>query len=394
MKGFSYRELADEARYWWPRGFDGASEDEVRALVDEMVGLGLFVRGEGGEYRLRSPNVLRLLGSVDDITDQLLQAEKLDLALPFEPQAFRRPLHGDSAFARSPLTIGDETEFLREGYQIRLLFGNDALGIRDLEPGLAELGQQERTAFGEVSAASPGEFIDQLRAQIDTKGTAPRRIFLVRASMLGRDPASLAAGVRAVSGMLGKRYQADRRVCVVVAFAPDDTLVWVSAGNVDRPAIESGPAPIVILKRWTDGFLRRWLDEVGMAPNDAEQRGRILAKTGGWPMLMTRFADACRPEPGRWGDILEGLPSAETATSFLQATGLNGMAGARMVLRALLDYGDSLRDDREVAEFAGLALESSQPMLVYLERMGLIAHARPPFGLEPAAAALLRGVVR
>ena len=56
---------------WWPHGINPADEDQVRGLLDEMCGLGILGRSSEGQYRLRNPNLLRLLGA--DLEDRLLK---------------------------------------------------------------------------------------------------------------------------------------------------------------------------------------------------------------------------------------------------------------------------------------------------------------------------------
>ena len=47
---------------WWPAGFGDTGSDQLRGWLDELCGLGVLVRNASGHYRLRSPNMVRLLG--------------------------------------------------------------------------------------------------------------------------------------------------------------------------------------------------------------------------------------------------------------------------------------------------------------------------------------------
>ena len=55
----------------WPRGENPLDETQLRGLLDEMCGLGVLGRNGDGQYRLRNPNLRRLLGA--DIEDRLLK---------------------------------------------------------------------------------------------------------------------------------------------------------------------------------------------------------------------------------------------------------------------------------------------------------------------------------
>ena len=51
------------ALHWWAEGFRDTSELDFRVLLDEMVGLGVLRKLASGNYVLRNPNVLLLLGT-------------------------------------------------------------------------------------------------------------------------------------------------------------------------------------------------------------------------------------------------------------------------------------------------------------------------------------------
>lgn len=55
----------------WPRGENPLDETQLCGLLDEMCGLGVLGRNGDGQYRLRNPNLRRLLGA--DIEDRLLK---------------------------------------------------------------------------------------------------------------------------------------------------------------------------------------------------------------------------------------------------------------------------------------------------------------------------------
>jgi hypothetical protein len=77
VDGFSASWLREEAMYWWPEGFkDSSTYDAIRALADEMVGLGVLRHVSPGTYALRSPNVLLLMGDQDNILRQTRPQER------------------------------------------------------------------------------------------------------------------------------------------------------------------------------------------------------------------------------------------------------------------------------------------------------------------------------
>ena len=74
-----------QCEQWWPGVPAEDVHGEFRALLDECVALGVlsYARAEGA-YRLRTPNVLALLGSRDEVDDVLDAAESIPLPESFD----------------------------------------------------------------------------------------------------------------------------------------------------------------------------------------------------------------------------------------------------------------------------------------------------------------------
>ena len=68
-------EFKELGEYWWPKVFSQMDDQAMRALLNEMAGLGVLIKDEGfaRKYRLRSPNLLRLLSPEDTIANELLR---------------------------------------------------------------------------------------------------------------------------------------------------------------------------------------------------------------------------------------------------------------------------------------------------------------------------------
>jgi len=89
------------ARDSWQEGFGELGLDELRGLLDEMCGLGVLVRNRDGHYRLRSPNLVRLLGTDEDILNNLDELVHKHAPLPFNADNYHFPLD-DKASSYSP----------------------------------------------------------------------------------------------------------------------------------------------------------------------------------------------------------------------------------------------------------------------------------------------------
>ena len=71
------KEFEELGSSWWAGVFDRLEAQDMRALLDEMVGLGVLLAEHhedlSRQYRLRSPNLLRLLGPKETIEGELLR---------------------------------------------------------------------------------------------------------------------------------------------------------------------------------------------------------------------------------------------------------------------------------------------------------------------------------
>ncbi|MBR8839969.1 MAG: hypothetical protein DSM106950_39720 [Stigonema ocellatum SAG 48.90 = DSM 106950] len=130
VDGFSVSWVKDEVLTWWPEGFQSKSTDEIRALLEEMVGLGILRETNEGCFALRSPNVVLLLGTEVEIEEQLLKSRE---APPdYDPETFRSAMQNDS-FWRSPLTVQQESALRRRENGVSIIFGSLAAGLDELK---------------------------------------------------------------------------------------------------------------------------------------------------------------------------------------------------------------------------------------------------------------------
>jgi hypothetical protein len=91
-----------------------------------MVGRGVLAPKDGRGWRLRSPNALRMIGSHNDVMEQLVNAA--ESSLPDEFVALEtRPI---MAGTRSPLSARQITDVLGDhSDQVRIVLGSDAAAM-------------------------------------------------------------------------------------------------------------------------------------------------------------------------------------------------------------------------------------------------------------------------
>ncbi len=103
IDGFLVDWIRQQALTWWAAGFsESDTEDQFLALLDEMVGLGILRTVRHGYYTLRSPNIVLLMGTLEQIEAELLRdreppieymCEHVSRSLSRRPQTQRARVH-------------------------------------------------------------------------------------------------------------------------------------------------------------------------------------------------------------------------------------------------------------------------------------------------------------
>ncbi|MET8360404.1 hypothetical protein [Micromonospora sp. NPDC005171] len=275
-------QLRSECEQWWPKGF--AAEDvrtgEFRALLDECVDLGVLAYANGA-YRLRTPNVLDLLGSRDEVDEFLEQAESTPLPESFDG-SLMRPAFGRSA-TRAPLNSQQIADLLAARSQVRVIAGSAALTL-------------ERC-------------ISALKAEYDNAASGSRRSHIREATATSLRTACQQATLRAAGGhavvlvdlttvSLEGAHGAWRTARELIAAHSGGTLgVVLLTSPVQAPlwpvaARESDASSgITGLRRYDRTDLRLWLTDTTLPFQDDASRSELLAVTGGWPVNVNKVVE-------------------------------------------------------------------------------------------------------
>jgi hypothetical protein len=370
---FAVSTLLDACKTFWAAGFHRLNLDAFTAYLDEMVGLGVLVRTTGDEYGIRSPNVIRLLGSPNEIERRLMESEDvLEVSSLFDPAVFRRKI-SDDPDRRSPLTEQQVQQILEGRRQLHVIVGSAALGLDRVIDAL--------------TVAAPGDI--EVRTvschSVNAAITALSRLRSGRQHIV----LDLADGSETEQRSAMRHLSAfatgnDRRTASCLA-AP--SIDWLWADDLD--GIEFQP---VRLQLWTQDTLRAWAPECQYPLSTADQRRRLLDDTGGWPFLVERAARAARAGATDQRARDEALGLLDNATAgFLASVGIPSDPVTGGVVRALADWGDEIG-------FEGLAtLVTADPddLLAALRRLmnlGVVSNGSSldAYRANPLIARLLR----
>ncbi len=338
-KGFSVSWIEGQALKWWPEGFrESSNYYDIGVLLDEMVGLGVL-RKVSRDYTLRSPNIVYLLGTQDQIKAQL--QKKRETRLKYDPSSFRSTLSLADASRRSPLTAQQEEEFRKREHGVSVIFGCEAAGLSDL-PLFVE------AAFGK-------KFVVHLNGIPDAEGFA---VHLNDLSDRQEDGITLAlvmptctwglSWVEQAQQWVASRRSPTKIVRIVFVTNPQIARKLVSGDFRTRERLRAKGVSTLNLQLWHDAALRQWLDDCQF-PNEQIIRAEIFEATGNWPYLLRRFYESTRRNPSSWQTSLKNLrKSLSEEPNFAQeikkAFGLEEKS-VMEVLKELADLGTPSTED-------------------------------------------------
>ncbi|MEE1818942.1 hypothetical protein PUR59_28525 [Streptomyces sp. SP18ES09] len=277
---YSASELLRQAREAWPEGFEMLTAKQAQIFLTEMVGLGLLIQlGDRSRFAVRSPNVVNMLGTREELELELRETE-FGLPYDYNPHAARRLLGRDARNVQtySPLTEEQLHESAQSGVS---LIGTTALHR-------PELVRRAVTAFAvnrgvEVVPYTHGEDLTAL-----LKGRR-RKAHVIMADLRGAPPARLREAVRSMLVHAGPA--ADRLVRQTEQRSGGNenrsVVVVADAAALAGLAADDGHEELAVRRlrpeRWTADALRAWSECPFVSRED---RYRLVAATGGWPRWM------------------------------------------------------------------------------------------------------------
>jgi hypothetical protein len=291
--------LRSQCEQWWPRGFTAKDvlTGEFRALLDECVALGVLSYNSEGAYRLRTPNVLTLLGSRDEVDHVLDQAEAQELPESFDGSLLR-PTLGTSQ-ARSPLTSAQISDLLGPGSRVRVIVGSAALTVERCAQALSD--RNENAAYGNASLVIKETTAAGLISACRQVAESALNISLVLVDLKGATREAAVTAWEEARDQIAE-YSAGT-LSVILLTTPAQAAMWV---RCDRDADQS--SGLTELHRYDSVGLRLSLTETALPFQDEASRAELLEVTGGWPILVNRLlADPREQDRGAAAELLEPI---------------------------------------------------------------------------------------
>jgi len=325
---------------WWPAVFKTMDAQGLRAVLDEMVGLGVLL-GEHDDsvrkYRLRSPNLLRLLGPQDAIGDELIRIIERDKVSRPNPRNFH-PLIDQKPVAFGPLTVEQEGQVdgYRRPFQLTLVSGSEALGLDDVERQFDRLlserkGEGQGRAWKKIPSDGPApadDFVKMLQGSLRARKRL-HRYAVVRLGDIEYNGEYSTLFDRIVRE-LGQVCTNDSRGNLILLLDPSDTWRWLRDSNRER-LLSQPKVTSLDLRRWSDGAIANALDRLGAQTGSQLAGSEIFGLTSGFHSLvnqgLSRVKIGSVAKAGNLVELWEGCGEAlvsggiETA---LRALGLRG----------------------------------------------------------------------
>jgi hypothetical protein len=287
---YNHREIQDLVSVFWRDGFEGMESDQFQGYLSEMCGLGVLIQ-EGGRYRLRSPNVVQLLGTYESLWDRLIEISKKPA-----PSRLRLESHhallGESAY--SPLSYAQESALKMSRTGVGMVFGSDALGMGNLKEATRRF-VEHRQHWEEIriQPRSGDALVRWLSGQLKYERPSALRVFFRDLDASLWTPEELEEQIQAAVKFASGRSM----LRIIFSLGPLTAWRWFQLPSDRREGIEEKAGTIVSI---------RPLDLLGIQQRLEQHKPELIATerncrrirevTGGWPFLVEELLRRCRAE--------------------------------------------------------------------------------------------------
>jgi hypothetical protein len=369
---YTAKQLLQWASEAWPEGFEDLGVKRVEIYLTEMVGLGLLVQlGDRSRFAVRSPNVVNMLGTREELELELRETE-FSLPYDYNPRAARRLLGRDprNQLQRySPLTEGQLHEAAQPGVTV--------VGVTGLHrPSLV---LTAASAFAEARGVEVRRYEarDDLRVALKDASRV-RKNYVLLADLRGVGAGELTTAVRNCVEHAGPaadklvhqeegRKRAGNRSVLVVA---DATAVGALQDTWDGARL---PVRFFQPERWTVDALRAWPECPFVS---RPERTRLVEATGGW----AQWAEPAIADVAVRGATLDSalehvrrtIAKPDNVEKHLKQSGLEERDLELLGMwNAYLDEGQGVPlDDVEAA--IGLSTRETEVWLHHLDQLGVL----------------------
>lgn len=385
--GFRERYLAADIRalceLYWPAGFSDLNSAEFIVYLDELIGLGVLTKDARKRYSVRSPNIVTMLGSRDELVTELEEAE-FELPTEYNPRSTRRQVVLNGKTVRSPLSEHDLAELIprRDRHNLTniVVVGSDALGISTVAPILHTVGADRHITVTVLDGKDP-----ELRAKLDAfrflpgGGGKKATLLVIDGSRLDCDRA---ADVAETVQALRKRSQGH----LIVVYGTDGADAAIRLAQQSQVS-----TTMVTLEKWSGDGIRSWHDNPFSSP--AERR-ELLDRSGGWPDLVEQavadVVDGGISPSGAWEKLSDFPTDPAEAAEFLDRVGVAEHIRGMLTEWAACELG--YEPPTDIAAVLERDSDGVRSILDAVRMFGIVNERDDQFRLDPVVARALRSL--
>lgn len=388
-KAYTSMQILDLARSWWAAGFEGVQGDSMGALLTELCGLNILVEEKGssgsGPYRLRSPNLVRLMGRGADLETRLLElSESPSSAEPADLDAISLWIDGaDGDGFFSPLTRAQEGQVAKPASGFSIVHGSEALGLARQEAAVRaliprDLPSAEFAVSRIPASATTGDAVRRWLREFVRRHHDQTR--LITWTTLGGEHAPTIGDVLGAAASFCESRRVDDRqwLKVLIFLDPMASVVWLDTEPEARRALEERADVVTWLRPLPLAGIAQRLNRVDMMSSE-EDLAAILHATGGWPLLV----DSCVSRAKTGGNPVltaekiasDLMPVAgEPWCEFERSAGLSAIASWSRLFKKLSEWLPL--SEREIAALTADDVDwdawQGYDTAVLLRRLGLL----------------------
>lgn len=290
---YSAQLLREKAASWWPKAFgeEAITPEGFKGVLEEMVGLGVLAVGQDeNSFRLRSPNLVYLMGTHEEIWDRMT---RLSETLPPGQSALNSHHARLENLYFSPFTFGQERVLNNPRSGVALIFGTNASGLGNLEDALRRLPiAKSRLCPVRIAARGADAVLQQLKQSVREH---PESGLLIAHREMEGSPEQMADEVQAAIQYCSQVKDPTLRVCF--SFDPHAAWQWFQLPVEFREQLEER-ALVMSLQCWDRIGVQQRLEMETSVGGDIMVSDRLLTRvveaTGGWMTLMDAYIAECR----------------------------------------------------------------------------------------------------
>ena len=344
---------------WWPAVFEPMDAQSLRAVLDEMVGLGVLLREHEDEssrrqYRLRSPNLLRLLGPREAIDAELERIISRDHVSRSNPRNFH-PIVDRKSIIFGPLTNEQQGQINGHSrpFHLTIISGSEALGLGQVErqfdwllsrnrddvdqanPNASRSKLSDSTDYGHWKKIKLNERIqeDAFIKELQDSFRPRRRNHKYAVVRLGEIEfaGELSALFDRFIGAFGQFCTNESKGHLVVLLNPYETWLWLGDRYRERVLAQSRVTGLE-LRRWSDGAIASAFDQIGARTGSKFAADEVFSRTSGFHWLVDEGLRRTKRRQGAnakklvngWDELLSAALAEDNIEAALTALGLRG----------------------------------------------------------------------